>query len=44
MQSGHVMPQPYANAQYTLFKTGTKSNATHSSLAWSSPISIYAHV
>lgn len=23
------MPQPYANAQYTVFKTGTKSNSTH---------------
>lgn len=23
------MPQPYADAQYTLFQTGTKSNGTH---------------
>ncbi|KAK4222821.1 hypothetical protein QBC38DRAFT_374329 [Podospora fimiseda] len=27
--SGHVTPQPYSGAQYTLFKTGTKSNSTH---------------
>ncbi|SPQ19805.1 edc10232-e76d-4a7e-9954-40ff2686b0aa [Thermothielavioides terrestris] len=27
--SSHVQPQPYSGAQYTLFKTGTKTNATH---------------
>ncbi|KAK4200108.1 hypothetical protein QBC40DRAFT_254365 [Triangularia verruculosa] len=26
---GHITPQAYNNAQYTLFKTGTKSNGTH---------------
>lgn len=27
--NGHVTPNAYNNAQYTLFKTGTKSNGTH---------------
>ncbi|KAL2257088.1 hypothetical protein VTK26DRAFT_680 [Humicola hyalothermophila] len=27
--TGHVAPQPYNGAQYTLFQTGTKSNSTH---------------
>jgi hypothetical protein len=27
--SGHTMPTEYSGAQYTLFKSGTKSNSTH---------------
>lgn len=27
--SGHFTPSAYANAQYTVFKSGTKSNNTH---------------
>ncbi|KAK4184584.1 hypothetical protein QBC35DRAFT_534859 [Podospora australis] len=27
--NGHITPNTYAGAQYTLFKTGTKSNGTH---------------
>jgi len=27
--SQHTFPQAYAGAQYTLFRTGTKSNGTH---------------
>ncbi|KAK4239499.1 hypothetical protein C8A03DRAFT_32451 [Achaetomium macrosporum] len=27
--TGHAFPQVYSGAQYTLFKTGTKSNSTH---------------
>ncbi len=29
LESGHVAPAAYSGAEYTLFKTGTKSNSTH---------------
>ncbi|KXX73026.1 Cellobiose dehydrogenase [Madurella mycetomatis] len=29
MATGHVMPQPYSGAEYTLIRAGTKSNSTH---------------